>query len=68
MVSNRCKTAVKEELRRHGLHFVLVDLGEVDIMEELTKEQHDHLKSDLLKLGFELMEDNKGILIEKIKR
>jgi hypothetical protein len=28
MVSNRCKTAVKEELRKLGLHFIVVDLGE----------------------------------------
>jgi hypothetical protein len=27
---------VKEELRKMGLHFVLVDLGEVEIMEELS--------------------------------
>ena len=36
MVSTRCKMVVKEELRKMGLHFVLVDLGEVEIMEELS--------------------------------
>ena len=37
MVSNRCKMAVKEELRKLGLHFIVVDLGEVDLMEELLR-------------------------------
>jgi hypothetical protein len=32
MVSNRCKMAVKEELKNR-LHFIVVDLGEVDVME-----------------------------------
>lgn len=31
MVSNRCKMAVKEVLKKLGLHFVFVDLGEVEI-------------------------------------
>ena len=33
MVSNRCKMAVKDALNALGLHFVVVDLGEVEIME-----------------------------------
>ena len=48
MVSTRCKIAVKEELRRLGLHFVVVDLGEVDVMEDLTPEQVSALKAGLL--------------------
>jgi AraC-like DNA-binding protein len=67
MVSNRCKTAVKEELKKHGLHFIVVDLGEVEIMEQITTEQRAQLKIDLSLSGFELMDDKKGILIEKIK-
>jgi hypothetical protein len=39
MVSNRCKIAVKGDLRRLGLHFIVVDLGEVEIMETLTDDQ-----------------------------
>jgi FtsZ-binding cell division protein ZapB len=33
MVSIRCKMMVKEVLRNLGLHFIVVDLGEVEIME-----------------------------------
>jgi len=66
MVSNRCKMAVKEELQKLGLHFIVVDLGEIEIMEELSPDQREQLKLGLLNSGFELMDDKKAILIEKI--
>jgi len=67
MVSTRCKMAVKDALRGLGLHFILVDLGEVDIMENITQEQRDLLKVALLDSGLELMDDKRAVLIEKIK-
>lgn len=67
MVSNRCKMAVKEELRNLGLHFIVVDLGEVEIMENISMSQRELLKAKLLDSGLELMDDKKAMLIEKIK-
>jgi YesN/AraC family two-component response regulator len=67
MVSNRCKLAVKDELKKLGLHFIVVDLGEVEIMEKITFEKREMLKEGLLHSGLELMDDKKAILIEKIK-
>ena len=67
MVSNRCKMAVKEELRNLGLHFIVVDLGEVEIMENISMDQRQELKANLLLSGLELMDDRKSMLIEKIK-
>jgi len=67
MVSNRCKLAVKEELQKLGLHFMLVELGEVDVMETLTLDQREQLKAGLLNSGLELMDDKRAMLIEKIK-
>lgn len=67
MVSNRCKLAVKAELTKLRLHFIVVDLGEVEIMENLSMKQKEQLKLGLLQLGFELMDDKKAVLIEKIK-
>lgn len=58
--------AVKEELNKFGLHFIVVDLGEVEIMEELSLLQREQLKESLLRCGLELMDDKKAILIEKI--
>jgi len=67
MVSNRCKMAVKDELKKLGLHFILVELGEVDIMETITLEQRNALKLGLIDSGLELMDDKRAVLIEKIK-
>lgn len=67
MVSNRCKMVVKEELSKLGLHFIVVDLGEVDIMETISLEQREQIKIALHSSGLELMDDKKAILIEKIK-
>ena len=67
MVSNRCKLAVKEDLKRLGLHFIFVDLGEVEIMEDLNEERRVQVKKALLNSGFELMDDKRAVLIEKIK-
>ena len=67
MVSNRCKMAVREELKKLDLHFIVVDLGVVEIMENLSAENRQLLKEALLSSGLELMDDKKAILIEKIK-
>lgn len=67
MVSNRCKTVVKDQLNKLGLHFILIDLGEVEIKENITEEQRNQLRTGLLNSGLELMEDHKAILVEKIK-
>ena len=67
MVSNRCKIVVKEVLKELGLHFILVDLGEVEIMEDISNEQREQLQLALRESGLELMDNKRAILIEKIK-
>lgn len=67
MVSLRCKMVVKEELQKLGLHFIVVDLGEIEIMEEISDLQREKLKTALLNSGLELMDDKRAVLIEKIK-
>ena len=67
MVSLRCKLVVKEALESLGLHFVILELGIVEIMQDLTEAQHIQLHDILLKSGLELMDDKKSVLIEKIK-
>lgn len=67
MVSTRCKLTVKEELKKLKLHFIVVELGEVEIMENISIEQREQLKEALLISGLELMDDKKAMMIEKIK-
>lgn len=44
MVSLRCKMLVKDELTKLGLHYVIVDLGTIEILEDITQQQRDELK------------------------
>lgn len=67
MVSLRCKMVVKSELQKLGLKCIVIDLGMVEIMEDITLEQREQLKTNLLRSGLELLDDKKSILIEKIK-
>ena len=67
MVSSRCEMAVKVALKSLGLHFIVVDLGEVEVMETLSQEQREQFKIALLDSGLELMDDKRAVLIEKIK-
>ena len=67
MVCIRCKIAVKAELEKLGLHYTSVELGEAEIKDGLTKEQFTILDTALKKMGLELMDDRKSVLVEKIK-
>jgi len=58
---------VKAHLERLGLHYTSVDLGEVDILENISPKQRDQLDKSLKKAGLELMDDKKAMLVEKIK-
>mgnify|MGYP003576660106 CR=1 FL=1 len=68
MVCIRCKLMVKEELSKLGLTVTTVELGEAEIMGNVTEEQRELIRSALLKSGLELMDDKKSVLIEKIKK
>jgi AraC-like DNA-binding protein len=67
MVSIRCKMIVQQKLNKLGLHYCTVDLGEVDVKENITPKQREQLRILLLKSGLELMDDKKAVLIERIK-
>jgi len=58
---------VEKELTKLGLHYLIVDLGSVEILEDITPEDHDQLKKNLLISGLELLDDNRNLLTEKIK-
>ena len=67
MVSLRCKMLVKEELKKLGILYAVVDLGVIEILEDITSEQREQLKINLKKSGLELMDDNRSVLVESIK-
>lgn len=67
MVSMRCKMLVKEELKSLGLNFIFFRFGEIQILGDISIEQLDLLRINLKKVGLELLDDKRSILIEKIK-
>jgi AraC-like DNA-binding protein len=68
MVCHRCKLAVENELKNSGLHPLKVELGQVVLKEDiLTAAQQKQLSENLTVLGFELLDDKRKKLIEKIK-
>ncbi len=68
MVCSRCKETVKTELDKLAIRYISIELGEVIIRKKLTSEQHHLLKSSLEQFGFELINNEKNYLIEKLKR
>ena len=58
---------VKSELEKLGLHYTTVELGEAEIIEEISTRQLESLSIALKKSGLELMNDARTILVEKIK-
>jgi AraC-like DNA-binding protein len=60
---------VKEELQKLGLEteYIVVDIGTIQMMKDITEEQQHLLRESLLKSGLELLDDRKSALIEQIK-
>jgi AraC-like DNA-binding protein len=68
MVSLRCKMLVIAELEKLGLMHGEVELGEVEIRDNLSDSDRLALKAALLCSGLELMDDKRAILVERIKQ
>lgn len=67
MVCPRCIKVVKEELERLGLDIRSVRLGEVEVGGALQNRMKEQVKKALERNGFELIEDPKVKIIEKVK-
>ena len=67
MVCNRCIMVVHNELDKLGLNVKNIKLGEVTLSKETTPEEKNKLDKALVLLGFELIDDKKSRIIEKIK-
>jgi len=58
---------VRDELTNLGIKHLVVELGEVELVDDMTQDQHDKFKVALLKSGLELLDDKKSVFIQKIK-
>ena len=67
MVCNRCILVVKSELEKLGLNYLSVELGEVNLQNELPQDDKIEISKQLEVLGFEILDDANSKTIEKIK-
>jgi len=67
MVCSRCQKVVRKELEKMGLHPLDVTLGEVTLQEPSDKIDKSAVGTALAKHGFQLLDDKKAWMIEKIK-
>ena len=67
MVCDRCKAAVERLLEKHDIPVKHIDLGEIELSEEISQEKIDALREPLQEIGFELVDDREAALIAKIK-
>jgi AraC-like DNA-binding protein len=58
---------VRSELEKLGYKPVSIELGEADIENELSEEEKLRLTAILQDLGFDLIDDRKSRIIEKVK-
>lgn len=67
MVCDRCKMVVKNEIENLGYSLVKVELGEIELNQEITDIQKKDIKLNLEKFGFEVIDDKRSRIIELIK-
>lgn len=68
MVSLRCRLIAKQALNQLGLHIVELDLGIVEIKENMTQPQRDEIQAILRKSGMYLLEENRSSLIKRLEK
>ena len=67
MVCARCIAAVQRVLKDHDVPVKNIELGEIELLEDLPQEKIDALRESLHKQGFELVDDREAAMIAKIK-
>lgn len=67
MVCDRCIMVVEQTLRHHGIAFEEVALGYVTLKGDLSATDHQTLLPALQKVGFDIIDDKKAKITEKIK-
>ena len=68
MVCHRCILAAEDILKNENILFQKVSIGEINLVEELSQNQKERLAEKLNKIGFEIIDNYSGGLIEKIKQ
>lgn len=68
MLCQRCIDKVQEALSASNLYGGTISMGEIEFTRPLNAEEISLLRSEVLRLGMELIDDKKAAIIELIKR
>lgn len=67
MVCSRCKLVVKSVFESIGINPITVELGEVELANEMNENQKSEILKNLRAVGFDLIDDRKSKTINTIK-
>jgi len=67
MVCSRCKMVVKSVFENMEINSITVELGEVELQNDIQENQKHELLKKLRAIGFDLIDDKKSKTIDKIK-
>jgi len=67
MVCGRCILVIREQLEALNIAYKNIQLGEVELTEELPAEQLQQFNDRVSGLGFEVLDDRKAALVNQIK-
>ncbi len=68
MVCTRCVMTVEEILKNTSISYQKVIFGEIHLDEPLLGDKRHALQESLMRVGFELIDNHTGSLIEKVKK
>ncbi|MWB95539.1 helix-turn-helix domain-containing protein [Flavobacterium sp. GA093] len=66
-INTICSLYLKQKLEEEKINFTTLGFGEIELNENLSTEALDKLKNNLSPYGFEVVENQKSVLVQKIK-
>lgn len=62
-----CRKVLDETLLKHHINHKIIGFGEVELLDKLSPETLENLSNDLSAYNIEIVENQKSILVQKIK-
>ncbi|MDP5200060.1 AraC family transcriptional regulator [Flavobacterium sp. DG2-3] len=66
-INTICSLYLKQNLEQNNINFTTLGFGEIEIEDNLDAEALENLKTNLAPCGFEVVENQKSVLVQKIK-
>jgi AraC-like DNA-binding protein len=66
-INTICSLYLKQNLEQNNINFTTLGFGEIEIEDNLDAEALENLKNKLTPCGFEVVENQKSLLFQKIK-